>query len=189
MNALSRNRRYLVRVLFVAVQLYAGQVVAQQCTLHLSDANLDLGQIPYPDAPTERVMGALFTVGTRFVTLNASCPEPTVMSLMLKGERQANQFRFAPSGQMTVDFDSALLDGQAVDLAALKTLEEPLTGVASSLRVAPGDRVVAVSGGRPAQGSHLSLQISVTSQIALTELSGRDRTALEGRLLIELRGN
>jgi hypothetical protein len=103
------------------------------------------------------------------------------------GEHQAEQFKFAQRGNISVSLSNAQLDGRRVDLAQIKT-SGAVPGVSSpSLVATPGDLIIPTSGGVTAEGSVLSVQIEVRPMIPVAEFKTRDTKTLEANLSFEVR--
>lgn len=189
MNTLETYRtilRFLLLLLGV-VALSGQHAHAQDCKLSISQTELDFGQIRHPGATSKLDGQHLYTLGTRYVALNASCPANSKLMLILRGDSLAKHFRFAAQGQLQVRLSNALLDGRAVDLAVVRAVGEAPGAPASAIDVTPGDLIVPVSGGLAAEGSLLSLQIEVSPGVAMDEFSARDRKTLEGHFNFEVR--
>lgn len=159
---------------------------AQTCTLHLSQPQANLGKILPPQAFHWRPGDSLQALGTRQFIVNVLCPAATPINLVLRGARQAEGFRFAARGKMDVQMYDALLDGVPVALLATDTLPVPSQAGATRTPVLPGQRVVPMIAGQPAQGSHLMLQMEVSSAIPLSELDVRESTQVKGRIELEV---
>lgn len=160
---------------------------ADTCEIHLGESNLNLGQIANPGANAPTISNGLYPVGTRFISLNVSCPTHSKLLLILRGDRVAEQFRFATNGQLKVSLSNALLDGRAVDLAQIRAVGDTPRQPSSIIEVSPGDLVVPVSAGLAAEGTLLSIQIEVSPAITLDEFRTLDRKTIEGNLSIEVR--
>lgn len=159
---------------------------AQACALTVSQSTVDLGDILYPQLAPGHPPDAPHVLGTRQVTVQVHCPVASSINLILRGARQANGVQFAQRGEVDVQMHDALLDGRQVALQATDTLPAAANTGAARIQVMPGQRVVPMAGGQPAQGNHLTLQMSLTSTVPLDELATRDRKTLSGRVELEV---
>ena len=183
--------RYLKKIPLALGLVYgllaAQQAFAEECQVNLSESVMDLGRLSHPGSNNAPSPGNLYALGERTLSLNATCPGATKLMLLLQGDTLGDKFRLAQRGQVSVTLSNALLDGRNVDLARVKDTTVPdVSG--SSIVAVPGDRVIPVSGGLPAEGSNLSVQIDIRPLVPVTELSSRDAKTLEGHLSFEVRG-
>lgn len=163
------------------------EAFAQECQINLSDSVIDLGQLSHPGSNNVPSPGNLHALGERTISLNASCPGATKLMLLLQGDRLGDKFRFAQRGQVSVTLSNALLDGRNVDLARVKDTTVPDV-FGPSIVAVPGDRVIPVSAGLPAEGSNLSLQIEIRPLVPVAELSSSEAKTLESNVSFEVRG-
>ncbi|MHC8397952.1 DUF1120 domain-containing protein [Pseudomonas sp. MDT1-17] len=187
MELLKRYRTVVRVLLFLvgAMGLSSQHVHAETCELRLGQAELDFGQFRHPGGTLDS--RDVHPVGTRYVSLQASCPAPTRLAVMVRGDSQTEHFQFARSGQLKVRLSSALLDGRAIDLAPIRAASEVPGTPASTIEVVPGDLVVPVSAGLVTEGQVLSMQIEVSPEVAISEFSTRDQKVLESHLNFEVR--
>ncbi len=169
--------------LLIGIASVSGQALADDCKINLSQSQMDFGQVIPPNSNVALNAGNQHNLGNRVVSLNASCPQPSKLLLVLRGEQLGADFKFAKQGQTRVTLSNALLDGRSVDLAQVKT---PGT-YSSSITVAPGDMIIPVSGGLPATGSVLSLQVEIQPVVPVAELRTRDAKTLEANLSFQVR--
>ncbi|PHN30728.1 hypothetical protein [Pseudomonas sp. ICMP 460] len=168
--------------LFLAEQTFA----AQECQITLSDSNLDFGRVTQPGANDPASGNAMHPLGNRVISLNASCPQPAKLLIQLQGAGQGEQFRFAQRGQLGVTLSNASVDGRSVQLAKVQSLGAPPGNSSASIEAMPGDRVIAVSGGLPVEGSQLSMQVELKPQVPVAELRTRDTKNLEANLSFQI---
>jgi hypothetical protein len=176
-----------LRVLLIGVALSSGQVLADDCRINLSESQMDFGQVIPPNSNVALNAGNLHSLGNRFISLNASCPQPSKLLLVLRGEQLGADFKFAKQGQTRVILSNALLDGRSVDLAQIKSPGVAPGAYSSSIIAAPGDMIIPVSGGLPATGSVLSLQVEVQPVVPVAELRTRDAKTLEANLSFQVK--
>lgn len=167
--------------------LAAQQSFAQECQVNLSESVMDLGQLSHPGSNNAPSPGNLYALGERTLSLNASCPGASKLMLLLQGDTLGNKFRFAQRGQVSVTLSNALLDGRNVDLAQVNG-NAAAEAFAASIVAMPGDRVIPISGGLPAEGSNLSLQIEIRPLVPVAELSSSEAKTLESNVSFEIRG-
>lgn len=187
---LLRNNQLLKNAIISLGLLNIGQAMAQDCEVRLSQAHLDFGQVNYGDVSSAQNPGGdnMHDIGTRFITLNASCPGASALSLQLRAKTLTGQYTYAKAGHLNLELSNASLDGKAVELAAITAPGEPVGESAAKIRVSPGVTVVPVLAGQAAQGESLSLTIQVTPSVPAEELIGRDMKTLEGEWEFEVRG-
>lgn len=167
--------------------LLAQQSLAQECQINLSESVMDLGRLEHPGSRDAPSPGNLYALGNRTISLNASCSGATKLMLLLQGDTLGDKFRFAQRGQVRVTLSNALLDGRNVDLAQVKDTAVPEVFGPSVVAV-PGDRIIPIRGGMPAEGSTLSLQVEIQPLVPVAELSSSEAKTLEGNVSFEIRG-
>ena len=167
--------------------LAAQQSFAEECQVNLSESVVDLGQLSHPGSRDAPSPGNLYALDERTLSLNATCPGATKLMLLLQGDTLGDKFRFARRGQVSVTLSNALLDGRNVDLARVKDTAVPDV-FGPSIVAVPGDRVIPVSAGLPAQGSNLSVQIEIRPLVPVAELSSSEAKTLESNVSFEVRG-
>ncbi|MGV8889719.1 MAG: hypothetical protein ACOH2P_17110 [Pseudomonas sp.] len=165
----------------------AGQALAQDCQINLSESNMDFGRVIPPGSNDTLNAGNIHALGNRIISLNASCPKASKLMLVLRGETHGEQFKFAQTGQVRVRLSNALLDGRSVDLAQTKSVGAAPSAYGQSIEAVPGDMVIPVSGGQPAVGLVLSVQIEIRPLVPVSELRTRDAKTLEANLSFQVR--
>ncbi|NBF05670.1 hypothetical protein GV819_25575 [Pseudomonas sp. Fl5BN2] len=148
----------------------SGQTFAQECQINLSESNMDFGRVTQRSSSDPLDMGNLHALGNRFISLHTSCPGASKLMLLLRGDALGEQFRFAKQGRVSVSLSNAVLDGRNVELAQTKSVGAALGPHGSSIEAVPGDRVIPISGGLPAEGSVLSLQVEIRPVVPVAEL-------------------
>ncbi|WP_143169962.1 hypothetical protein [Pseudomonas fluorescens] len=174
-------------VLLIGVAAMSGQALADECQINLSESQMDFGQVIPPSSNAALNAGNQHNLGSRVISLNASCPQPSKLLLVLRGEQLGADFKFAKQGQTHVALSNALLDGRSVDLALVKSPGAAPTASSPVVNAAPGDMVIPVSGGVPATGSVLSLQVNIQPVVPVAELRTRDAKTLEANLSFQIR--
>lgn len=174
-------------VLLISAAFASEQVLADDCQINLSQSQMDFGQVMPPSTNVALNAGNLHSLGNRVISLNASCPKPSKLLLVLRGEQLGADFRFAKQGQTRVALSNALLDGRSVDLAQVKAPGTAPGASSPSIIAVPGDMIIPVSGGLPATGSVLSLQVEIQPVVPVAELRTRDAKTLEANLSFQVR--
>ncbi|MEB0047315.1 MULTISPECIES: hypothetical protein [unclassified Pseudomonas] len=176
-----------VTLLMLTGLLGTAQAVAQDCQVSLSNSTVDFGRVIQPSTNDALNAGNMHALGDRVISLNAICPSGSKVVLSLRGAQQGEQFKFAKQGNIRVSLSNAQLDGRRVELAQVKTLGAGPSAAAPSIVASPGDQVIPVSGGLPAEGSVLSVQIEVRPTVPVAELRTRDATTMESNLSFEVK--
>lgn len=188
MNISTRRLKVTILGTLLLLGLMAGEKAsAQECKVNLSNSNVDFGRVIQSGANSTLSVGNIHALGNRTISLNAICPQDSKMVLSLRGTQLGEQFKFAKQGSISVNLSNALLDGRRVDLAQVKTPGGVPGVVAASVVAVPGEIVMPMSGGVPAQGAVLSIQIEVRPLVPVAELRTRDATTLEADLSFEVR--
>ncbi|WP_409279460.1 DUF1120 domain-containing protein [Pseudomonas defluvii] len=189
MNAACFYTKNIARVVICSIGIMATEhAAAQKCAIRLSESTMNFGRIIAPGSSAPQPVGNLHPLGSRMVGLNASCPTSATPMLVMHGEAYADQFKFARSGHVRVQLSNALLDGRRVDLAQASSGTAAPDRYGSSIEAMPGDRIIPISGGLPAQGSVLSLQVEVRPLLPTSELRTRDAKTLEAHLAFQVQG-
>lgn len=173
--------------LLIGIASVSGQALADDCKINLSQSQMDFGQVIPPSSNAALNAGNKHNLGNRVVSLNASCPQPSKLLLVLHGEQLGADFKFAKQGQTRVTLSNALLDGRSVDLAQVKSPGAVAGAYSSVVNVVPGDMIIPVSGGVPATGSVLSLQVDIQPIVPVSELRTREAKTLEANLSFQVR--
>lgn len=173
--------------LLIGATLASEPALADDCQINLSQSQMDFGQVMPPSTNAALNAGNLHSLGNRVISLNASCPQPSKLLLVLRGEQLGADFKFAKQGQTRVALSNALLDGRSVDLAQVKAPGAAAGAYSPSITVVPGDMIIPVSGGLPATGSVLSLQVEIQPVVPVAELRTREAKTLEANLSFEVR--
>ena len=100
-------------VLLMGGAAMSGQALADDCKINLSQSQMDFGQVIAPNANAALNAGNQHNLGNRVISLNASCPQPSKLLLVLHGEQLGANFKFAKQGQTRVALSNALLDGRS----------------------------------------------------------------------------
>ncbi|TBN40714.1 hypothetical protein [Pseudomonas sp. BGI-2] len=106
--------------------------------------------------------------------------------LLLRGESFGQHFKFANQGQVIVSISDATLDGHSVELARGGSIEASADSYGSSIKVAPGDFILPISGGPPARGSVWSLRVEIHPLIPVSEMRIPDAKTLEAHFTFEV---
>lgn len=173
--------------LLVGAVFASEQALADDCKINLSQSQMDFGQVIPPSSNVALNAGNLHDLGNRTISLNTNCSQPSKLLLVLRGEQLGADFKFAKQGQTRVTLSNALLDGHSVDLAQVKSPGAAPGAYSSSINVVPGDMIIPVSGGLPATGSVLSLQVDIQPLVPVAELRTRDAKTLEANLSFQVR--
>ena len=174
--------RAVLRCCCVALVLFSVPVDANDCTLSLSQSQIELGALRSGALALEPGQPELF-LGTRRLSLNIACPWPTSMVLRFEGPAAGPQaFRFDRQGRFTVGLSNARLDGKPVTLA---TVQRPAEAAASRM-MAPGQSLVVLAQDVPAKGRFFSAQVEIDTHLPLSATRVRDETPIEGRGRFEL---
>lgn len=167
---------------FMSVFLLSAPALGQECQVDLSEAQMDFGRI-VPLGSNDRLnVGNVHELGYRLISLTARCPKASKLVLRLQGATLGSQFKFAEKGLVNITLSNALLDGRSVDLAQVKSAGPAVGSYSPSVVAIPGEVVIPVSGGLPALGSVLSVQVEIRPQVPVSELSTRDTKTLEAKL-------
>ncbi|WP_273828373.1 MULTISPECIES: hypothetical protein [Pseudomonas] len=180
-------RAVALGALLIGAALSSEQALADDCRINLSQSQMDFGQVIPPNSNVALNAGNLHDLGNRMISLNASCPQPSKLLLVLRGEQLGADFKFAQQGQTRVALSNALLDGRSVDLAQVKSPGAAPGAYSSTINVVPGDMIIPVSGGLPATGSVLSLQVEIQPVVPVAELRTREAKTLEANLSFQVR--
>lgn len=188
MNTSSRVLKFTVLSMLLLTGLMgAGQALANECKISLSDANVDFGRIMQPGANDTLGAGNMHVLGKRSITLNAICPKEAKLVLSLRGAQLGEQFKFAKKGNININLSNAQLDGHRVELAKIEAPGSVPTSSGPSVIAVPGDMVIPVSVGMPAQGSVLSIQVEISPIVPVAELRTREATTMESNVSFEVR--
>ena len=188
MSSFKNQRPILLLLIIFFFGLFWGEdTLADSCEIRLGQSDLDFGQIKQTNTDSITEASNLYTIGTRFISLNVTCSSSSKLLLILRGESIAERFRFAADGQLKVRLSNALLNGRAVDLAQIASVGDVPSQPASTVEVSPGDLIVPVSAGLAAEGSLLSMQIEISPRIGLRELRARDSKSVQGNINFEVR--
>ncbi len=174
--------RAVLRRCCVALVLFSVPARANDCTLSLSQSQIELGALRPGGLSIVPGQPDLF-LGTRRLSLNIACPWPTSMVLRFEGDAAGPQaFRFDRQGRFTVGLSNALLDGKPVTLAAAQHLAE----AATSRLMAPGQSLVVLARDLPVKGRFFSAQVEIDTHLPVSATRVRDETLVEGRGRFEL---
>ncbi|UVL63614.1 hypothetical protein LOY54_10245 [Pseudomonas sp. B21-032] len=184
---ISGLRALSLGALLMGAGLASEQVLAADCRINLSESQMDFGQVIPPSSNVALNTGNLHDLGNRSISLNASCPQPSKLLLVLRGEQLGADFKFARQGRTRVVLSNALLDGRSVDLAQVKSPGVAPGAYSSAINVVPGDMIIPVSGGLPTTGSALSLQVDIQPVVPVAELRTREAKTLEANLSFQIR--
>ncbi|MGA8136929.1 MULTISPECIES: hypothetical protein [Pseudomonas] len=174
--------RVVLRRCCVALVLFSAPAGANDCTLSLSQSQIELGALRPGALAMAPGQPDLF-LGTRRLSLNIACPWPTSMVLRFDGPAAGPQaFRFDRQGRFTVGLSNARLDGKPVSLASA---QRPAEASASHL-MAPGQSLVVLARDLPAKGRFFSAQVEIDTHLPVSATRVRDETSVEGRGRFEL---
>lgn len=171
---------------FMSVFLLSAPALAQECQIDLSEAQIDYGRVIPPGSNNRINAGSVHELGNRLISLTARCPKASKLVLRLQGTTVGSQFKFAEKGLMSITLSNALLDGRSVDLAQVKSAGATAGSYSPSVVVVPGEVIIPVSGGLPALGAVLSVQVEIRPQVPVSELRTRDTKNLEGNLSFQI---
>ncbi|MBC3209344.1 hypothetical protein HU755_21305 [Pseudomonas sp. SWRI111] len=186
-TSMTSLKAFALGALLISTVSAAGQALAEDCQISLSQTQIDYGQVIPPNSNVALNAGNMHDLGNRLISLNASCAQPAKLLLMLRGEQLGADFKFAGHGQTRVALSNALLDGRRVDLAQIQSPGAAPGASSSAINVVPGDMIIPVSGGVPATGSVLSLQVEIQPVVPVSELRTRDAKTLEANLSFQVR--
>ncbi|NWB96216.1 hypothetical protein HX882_09965 [Pseudomonas gingeri] len=174
--------RVVLQCCCVALVLLSVQTEANDCTLSLSQSQIELGALHPGGLALAPGQPDLF-LGTRRLSLNIACPWPTSMVLRFEAAAAGPQaFRFDRQGRFTVGLSHAVLDGKPVTLATTQRTNE----AAASRLMAPGQSLVVLAGDRPVKGRFFSAQVEVDTHLPVSATRVHDETWVEGRGRFEL---
>ncbi|WP_017902630.1 hypothetical protein [Pseudomonas asplenii] len=172
----------LFRGCCLALVLCSFPAVAHDCTLSLSQPQVDLGMLRlgrFSLLPGQSEI----SLGPRRLTLTIVCPRPTAMVLRFEGDAAGPQaYRLARQGYFTVGLSNARLDGEPVTLA----LAGRPTERQDAWLMVPGRSLRALVHGMPAKGRFFSAQVEIDPRLSTAMTQLRDETAVEGRGRFEL---
>jgi len=178
----ARVRGAVLSLCLLALTLpMAGEAAAGQCSVSLSQPQVDYGRLLRGELLGEQPGRHEVFLGTRLSQLNVVCPDAVPMVLRLDGVPAGTDgFRFGQSGSLRLRFKQARVDGQAV------VLVQEQAGASVSAQLRPGVTVVAQSAGRPVTGRTLSAQIEIDTYLPSAATAVRSETRLEGGVRFEL---
>jgi hypothetical protein len=160
------------------------------CGLSLSDNTVDYGRMTraqvLPNAYQKR--GVL---GTRYVTLQASCSQPTQIGIALRGaaSAEAAELRFGDAGTVRIHAKRAVLDGRPVRLAAMVNGVVRTDGLAEgdAAPMLPNTQIVAVGPGyTPLRGNALAVQLELTPSVPADATRVRSSTDWRADATLEI---
>ncbi|QAU23649.1 hypothetical protein EO087_06340 [Dyella sp. M7H15-1] len=176
---LQTYRTCVLAVLTLGLALQAASTHAADCTVQLSQSELDYGRITRGELAAPTHMQTDLPLHERHVTLTAICASPSAMALFFRATAvDASRFRLADGGSFSINIDHALLDGKPVSLGSVRYLGEPPSQIANSLPLRPHFGVQPLIDGQAAQGTQLSVQLTVKPQITAATSLRRDETDL-----------
>ncbi|CAD5203994.1 hypothetical protein [Pseudomonas sp. FEN] len=174
--------RTLVHGCGVALVLLSVPARANDCTLSLSQSQIELGVLRPGALSIAPGQPELF-LGRRRLSLNIACPRPTTMALRFEAPAAGSQaFRFDRQGRFTVSLSNALLDGKPVTLGAAPYLVE----ATENRLIAPGQSLQVLARDLPAKGRFFSAQVEIDTHLPVSATRVRDETPVEGRGRFEL---
>lgn len=168
--------RYLIALVALSLATaWHPQVYAADCTLQLSESELDYGRMTRSEITKDKLGQESLPLQKRHVTLNAICAQSSEMTLFLRAPAaDADSFRLGDGGSFSVYVEHALLDGAPVSLGDVRTVGEPALQISNAMPLRPDHGVQLVSEGRATKGSRLSLQLVIQPRINATSSKRRD---------------
>ncbi|WP_416770945.1 hypothetical protein ACMGT0_30470 [Pseudomonas sp. RHF3.3-3] len=171
----------ILRRCCLALALCSLPVAAHDCTLSLSQAQIDLGSLRLGSLPIQPGQSEL-SLGLRRLSLTIVCPRSTAMLLRFEGAAAGPQAYRLARGYFTVGLGNARLDGEPVSLAVEGRPEEH----GADWLMAPGRTVRVLAQGLPAKGRFFSAQVEVEPRLPLAMSRVGDETEIQGRGRFEL---
>lgn len=157
-----------------------------RCSLSASTTQFDYGIQTRWQLRTLPGTG-LLSPGERALTLTAACPYSQVLRLMLQGETGPDgQLRYGDRGQLQVRVTAAQLDGQPVGLTMSRPGNREATAVTLPVTLTTDSELTAGEPGQALSGRTLSLQLTLTPQLAEQDAQVIAQTQSEAGLSFRL---
>lgn len=130
------------------------------CTLSAGSGTVDFGS--RSRGQLDNIQGGL-TPGTRAITLNAACTPARIIRLRADGIAHSSAFSWGSADSLLrIRARHALMDGAPVRLQGLNGAGSPVGESQEALDLMPGDGLMAIRNGLPAEGRQLSVILEIT---------------------------
>lgn len=162
MRPLTMGLRLLPWVLLMAAALPAQARIdpLKRCTLTLSPAEIDHGQVSHRQSALVRQAGIVLPSRTLF--LNLVCPQPINLTMLFHAPSlDPRRFDFGGGGAYTLRVHDVRVDGLPALIGLVTVPGEPPTDIAEQMAWAPEHAWVPIRVGMQAPGSTLSALIDV----------------------------
>ncbi|QLK62941.1 hypothetical protein GE278_20260 [Enterobacteriaceae bacterium Kacie_13] len=158
------------------------------CTVTLSPAAHDYGELlKSRQSFVSTAQGNAATLSVRSSNLTITCPQAERMDLRFTGSSLSDgNFAFGPKGKVSVSLGSALLDGNAVQLAKTKHKGVIIGPVIADTQVLSADDEITVGANSSVKGTTLNATVTVTPYLLESAFVVQDAAVQEQQLNIEL---
>lgn len=138
----------------------AAAPAGRRCELMLSESAIDYGAVTRYRLEGHGSAREL-SFGKRRMALHVTCTTPLLPGLVFRGPSHAGDYRFGPTGKVTLTLSDVQFDGRPVLLGNATMVGELPAQAARSVRFLPGQVIVPVLDGRPARGTRLSAMVDI----------------------------
>ncbi|MBI0278588.1 hypothetical protein I6H07_22915 (plasmid) [Hafnia alvei] len=165
----------------------------EDCQLYSSQQRVDYGRITtdslqdtLPAIGAKASSGGQGSLMERTLTITVNCKTATHLRLFFDSmSSQGTQFLFGNKGTMMVEISQAQMDSQSVRMVKLRRGGAALGAGRALVHVKPEEGIAFVNQGE-VKGMALSLQMRIRPDVAIKDVTARDKKVLGGNIRIAL---
>lgn len=133
---------------------------AERCQLMISESDIDYGSITRYRLESGGNAAEL-SLGKRRMMLNVTCSSASLLGMVFRGPSSGADYVFGKSGKVTMQLSEAQVDGRPVQVGNAGAAGTMPVSPAATARFMPGQVIVPVIDGKPAQGTRFSAAVEV----------------------------
>jgi hypothetical protein len=158
------------------------------CTITLSPPLHDYGELLKSRQNfVNTAQGNATTLSARSSNLTITCPQAEIMNLRFTGRILSDgNFAFGPKGNVSVTLGSAVLDGNAVQLAKTKRKGVIIGPIIADTQTLSADDEITVGANSSVKGTNLNAVVTVTPYLHESAFVVQEANVQEELLNIEL---
>lgn len=141
---------------------------AERCQLMLSEGGLEYGAMTRYRLESSNG-GTELSLGKRRMTMNVTCSKASMLGIVFRAPSAGGDYVFGnvggKSGKVALLMSEAQIDGQPVQLGNATAAGTLPATLGSSARFMPGQAIVPVIDGRPAQGMRFSATVEIDPSV------------------------
>lgn len=135
---------------------------AERCQLMVSEARVDYGTTTRYRLESN---GTDMSLGKRRMTMNVTCSSASTLGIVFRAPSLGTDYIFGnvggKSGKVTLQMSEAQIDGVPAQLGNAMSAGTLPAAIGGTARFTPGQAIVPVIDGRPAQGTRFSATVDI----------------------------